>query len=151
MKVWPALSLLLLVCACTGASSKGSVEGPQAQPPAAVPEEAPPSAPAAAPTGEPDPAELRTLTGVLRYERLPRTMSVQAYNGVEFFLTTDSGEENLTESDAVSHEALEALHEKRIEVKGTWVPPQSPDPMEASPGAPRPGRWAVQAARDLSE
>lgn len=90
----------------------------------------------------------RTLTGTLKYEPLPATKSVRAYNGVEF--TLDLGSEAVPlAAGAITRETLVANKNKKVTVVCTMGTPQLPNPQEAHPvgpdGAPvaRPAKCAV--------
>ncbi len=135
------------------------------EPPVAAGNPAEPEATPAKPTptgtvaqGEvaPEPAKVERMQGTLHFRELPRTKSVAAYDGVEFFLEIDGEERKLAPSEALSREALLAFDGKRVEIEAKWRPPESPKgqgahPVDADGSArPRAGRWMVTAATEVT-
>lgn len=75
-----------------------------------------------------------SLEGTLKYTELPRTKSVAAYMGKEFTLTlADGTEHNLSASESVSHEQLQAQDGKTIKITCRPYGPSDPNPMESAP------------------
>lgn len=102
-----ALALVVVLSGCKGEPSTGAPEG---------------GAPATPAAAEAD------LEGTLRFRELPQAQSVQAYDGVEFFLTDAAGAEHALEpSDAVPRDALRAQDGKRVKVHGVWRAPPVPE------------------------
>ncbi|MEZ4384128.1 MAG: hypothetical protein R3A79_22535 [Nannocystaceae bacterium] len=143
----------LLVTAC----ADGAGAPPDA--PAAAADDGPASAAAEAPRSSPPEAApgsaAITREGVLDYQELPRTKSVEAYMGVEFTLRGDGEETALAASEGVPREALVAHAGRRVRVTCTPREPTPADPRESAPtrpdGAPleRPAKCAVSALTAL--
>ncbi|MDZ8186833.1 MAG: thermonuclease family protein [Nostoc sp. ChiSLP02] len=65
-----------------------------------------------------------TLRGKLVYEEIPPVMSTRAYEGNEFFLITNSPNQNrlvLRPSVQVSHSQLRSLNNKEVEITAVYV------------------------------
>lgn len=152
-------SVWLCSFGCGSAPAPAGQEPPvaAAQTKPSEPEATPADPASASPEADADaPAKVERMQGILHFRELPRTKSVAAYDGVEFFLETDGEERKLAPSEGLSREALLAFDGKRVEVEATWLAPEAPKGAGAHPvgadGSPRPraGRWSVTAATEVT-
>lgn len=74
-----------------------------------------------------------TIRGILVYRELPRTRSVEAYLGEEFFLQLNDGTELvLWPSDTVKRDELLSLAGKEVELMVEWVEGKVPQDLRGS-------------------
>lgn len=74
-----------------------------------------------------------TIRGILVYKELPRTKSVEAYLGEEFFLQVNDGTELvLWPSETVSRDELLSLAGKEVEIMVEWVEGKVPKDLRGS-------------------
>ncbi len=66
---------------------------------------------------------IKTFQGRLIYENIPPVMSVESYRGEEFFLITNSKDQNrlvLRHSEQVSHAQLQSFHNKQVSITAIY-------------------------------
>lgn len=77
--------------------------------------------------------DYETLRGVIKYRELPRTMSIEAYLGEEFFLILNDGTELvLWPSETVSWDELYSMDGMEVEVMVEWVEGKVPRGLKGS-------------------
>lgn len=139
----PALTPGALVLACTGpqtqttpsvASSAAPAQTAANSPAANSPAANPPATAAACPVQ--DGAAAEQHQGTLHYSEPPRTMSVEAYQHVEFSLQTPERTLNLAPSQRVSWEDLKAAQDRQVKLCCVWRAGATPSANEAAPLGP---------------
>lgn len=83
-----------------------------------------------------DGASAEQHQGTLRYSEPPRTMSVEAYQHVEFSLQTPERTLNLAPSQQVSWEELKAAQGRQVNLCCVWRAGATPSANEAAPMGP---------------
>ncbi|MBE9205092.1 hypothetical protein IQ244_00775 [Nostoc sp. LEGE 06077] len=80
-------------------------------------------------------SQISTFRGKLIYEEIPPVMSLRAYQGEEFFLITDTSNQNrliLRPSLQVSHTNLQSFHNQQVEITAKYVQGTRPNLAETA-------------------
>jgi hypothetical protein len=154
--VWRVVPVAVWLCCCTGAEPRpAATTAPSAAPAEAVnvaPSTKPEPAPCARAAG--DTAAPERYHGLLSRHESPKTMSVEAFEHVEFKLETASRMIPLLPSQQVPHDTLAQAAGKELDICCSWRDSQPPSANEAYPmgsdGKPlaRPARCEVRSLSD---
>lgn len=90
----------------------------------------------AAPCAAQDGESAEQHQGMVHYSEAPRTMSVEAYQHVEFSLQTPERTLNLAPSQRVSWEDLKAARDRQVKLCCVWRAGATPSANEAAPMGP---------------
>jgi hypothetical protein len=80
-------------------------------------------------------SKTQTFSGKLIYEEIPSVMSTRAYKGEEFFLITNTQNQNrlvLLPSKKVSRTDLQSFHNKIVEITAVYVEGTRPSPNKTA-------------------